>query len=50
MIDGIANEMNKRVVKPLDDRLVDLGFLAKGDQFDLLAVIPRGRGSGGETG
>ena len=41
MVDGVADQMDQRIVEPLDHRLVEFGFLADRDQFDLLAEIAR---------
>ncbi len=39
VIDGIADEMDERIVQLFDDGLIELGVLALHDQFDLLAEI-----------
>ena len=37
VVDGVADHVRQRVGQPLDDRLVDLGVFALGDQADRLA-------------
>ena len=41
MVGGVADDVDQRIGKPLDHRLVELGLLALGDQLDLLVEIAR---------
>ena len=41
MVEAVAQHVDERIAKRLDDRLVGLGILAFKRQFDLLAQLPR---------